>query len=186
MATKTGVQGWIAGLKKEEVLGTTMAYHEAGAVRGSGPLVLFLHGNPSSSYVWRNVIDTVVAHAPKVCVCAWGALRVRGRAGARRGRGRAAGLDTRSLALDAAACRFFGAPLGRGHYLLALLSCCARAPPGALRARRRPPPRPRDMCLTLMCATCVLCVPCGCVLCAGARVMCVMCDVCLARAAPSR
>jgi len=26
---------------------------------GAGPVVLFLHGNPTSSYVWRNVIDRV-------------------------------------------------------------------------------------------------------------------------------
>ena len=34
------------------VLGTTMAYVDAG---GGDPIVL-LHGNPTSSYLWRNVI----------------------------------------------------------------------------------------------------------------------------------
>src|ERR1700710_3340378 len=35
-----------------EVSGARMAYHE----RGEGKPVLFLHGNPTSSYLWRNVI----------------------------------------------------------------------------------------------------------------------------------
>jgi haloalkane dehalogenase len=35
-----------------EVRGRRMAYHE----RGEGPPILFLHGNPTSSYLWRNVI----------------------------------------------------------------------------------------------------------------------------------
>jgi haloalkane dehalogenase len=34
------------------VLGSRMAYHE----RGEGAPVLLLHGNPTSSYLWRNVI----------------------------------------------------------------------------------------------------------------------------------
>jgi haloalkane dehalogenase len=38
--------------RRAEVLGTSMAYAEAG--RG-GPVV-FLHGNPASSYLWRNVM----------------------------------------------------------------------------------------------------------------------------------
>jgi haloalkane dehalogenase len=38
--------------KTVEVLGSRMAYHE----RGEGPPVLFLHGNPTSSYLWRDVI----------------------------------------------------------------------------------------------------------------------------------
>lgn len=37
------------------VAGKTMAYHEQGA----GPPVVFLHGNPTSSYLWRNVIPHV-------------------------------------------------------------------------------------------------------------------------------
>jgi haloalkane dehalogenase len=38
--------------KTVDVLGARMAYHE----RGEGTPVLFLHGNPTSSYLWRNVI----------------------------------------------------------------------------------------------------------------------------------
>jgi haloalkane dehalogenase len=49
-------------LPKIEVLGSTMAYREAGD--RSAPVVLFLHGNPTSSYVWRNVLPLIapVAH----------------------------------------------------------------------------------------------------------------------------
>jgi haloalkane dehalogenase len=42
-----------------EVLGKKMAYSEL----GSGPPVLFLHGNPVSSYVWRNIMPHVAPHA---------------------------------------------------------------------------------------------------------------------------
>ena len=35
-----------------DVLGARIAYHE----RGEGAPVLFLHGNPTSSYLWRDVI----------------------------------------------------------------------------------------------------------------------------------
>src|SRR6187402_1702572 len=45
--------------KSIEVLGMQMAYVEA----GSGPAVLFQHGNPTSSYLWRNVIPHVAPHA---------------------------------------------------------------------------------------------------------------------------
>jgi haloalkane dehalogenase len=38
------------------VLDSTMSYVEAGA---RGPVVLFLHGNPTSSYIWRNIIPHV-------------------------------------------------------------------------------------------------------------------------------
>jgi haloalkane dehalogenase len=38
------------------VLGSTMSYIEAGT---RGPVVLFLHGNPTSSYIWRNIIPRV-------------------------------------------------------------------------------------------------------------------------------
>lgn len=49
-------------LPQMPVLGSTMAYREA---RQPGvPLALFLHGNPTSSYIWRNIIPHVapVAH----------------------------------------------------------------------------------------------------------------------------
>lgn len=38
--------------KAAEVLGERIAYID----EGSGPVVLFLHGNPTSSYLWRNII----------------------------------------------------------------------------------------------------------------------------------
>jgi haloalkane dehalogenase len=46
-------------VKRVEVLGSQMAYIEA----GEGPVVLFQHGNPTSSYLWRNVIPHVAPHA---------------------------------------------------------------------------------------------------------------------------
>jgi haloalkane dehalogenase len=44
------------------VLGSVMAYREAGD--REAPVVLFLHGNPTSSYIWRNILPLVapVAH----------------------------------------------------------------------------------------------------------------------------
>ena len=49
-------------LTQVPVLDSTMAYREAG--KPSSPTVLFLHGNPTSSYIWRNIIPLVapVAH----------------------------------------------------------------------------------------------------------------------------
>ena len=41
--------------KKQELLGTSMSYADT----GSGEPVVFLHGNPTSSYLWRNVIPHV-------------------------------------------------------------------------------------------------------------------------------
>ena len=38
--------------KRSEVLGKQMAYVEV----GSGDPIVFLHGNPTSSYLWRNVM----------------------------------------------------------------------------------------------------------------------------------
>lgn len=38
--------------KTREVLGQTMAYYE----EGQGTSIVFLHGNPTSSYLWRDVI----------------------------------------------------------------------------------------------------------------------------------
>jgi len=43
--------------KSAPVLGSTIAYVD----EGEGPVVLFLHGNPTSSYLWRNIIPHVVA-----------------------------------------------------------------------------------------------------------------------------
>ncbi|HUW03905.1 MAG TPA: haloalkane dehalogenase [Acidimicrobiales bacterium] len=39
--------------------GKQMAYHEV----GEGPTVVFLHGNPTSSYLWRNIIPHVSSKA---------------------------------------------------------------------------------------------------------------------------
>jgi haloalkane dehalogenase len=49
-------------LTQVPVLNSTMAYREAGSP--GSPTVLFLHGNPTSSYIWRNIIPLVapVAH----------------------------------------------------------------------------------------------------------------------------
>ena len=49
-------------LPKLPVLGSEMAFREAG--RTDKPVALFLHGNPTSSYLWRNIIPLVadVAH----------------------------------------------------------------------------------------------------------------------------
>jgi len=44
--------------KTVEVLGRRMAYHE----RGEGAPILFLHGNPTSSYLWRDVIPELEGH----------------------------------------------------------------------------------------------------------------------------
>ncbi|MGB8401801.1 haloalkane dehalogenase [Bradyrhizobium sp.] len=41
--------------KTVDVLGAGMAYHE----RGEGAPVLFLHGNPTSSYLWRDVLPAL-------------------------------------------------------------------------------------------------------------------------------
>ncbi|MEL7277798.1 MAG: haloalkane dehalogenase [Pseudomonadota bacterium] len=41
--------------KYVEVNGSNMAYVD----EGEGPVVLFLHGNPTSSYLWRNIIPFV-------------------------------------------------------------------------------------------------------------------------------
>jgi len=49
-------------LHQINVLDSSMAYREAGSP--GDPVALFLHGNPTSSYIWRNVIPLVapVAH----------------------------------------------------------------------------------------------------------------------------
>jgi haloalkane dehalogenase len=49
-------------LPQLSVLDSTMAYREAGDPEA--PVALFLHGNPTSSYIWRNILPLVapVAH----------------------------------------------------------------------------------------------------------------------------
>lgn len=46
---------WAAGKKKVQVRGLNMAYYEV----GTGDPIVFLHGNPTSSYLWRNIIPHV-------------------------------------------------------------------------------------------------------------------------------
>jgi haloalkane dehalogenase len=43
------------------VLGSTMAYREANTTHD--PMVLFLHGNPTSSFIWRHIIPHVASVA---------------------------------------------------------------------------------------------------------------------------
>ena len=47
--------------KRIELAGTTMAYAESGI----GDPIVFLHGNPTSSYLWRNIIP----HLSTMCRC---------------------------------------------------------------------------------------------------------------------
>ena len=44
-------------LPRVNVLDSTMAYREAGSP--AAPTALFLHGNPTSSYMWRNILPLV-------------------------------------------------------------------------------------------------------------------------------
>lgn len=46
-----------------EVFATTMAYVDTGSPGEVEPRCVFLHGNPTSSYLWRNVIRVVEPHA---------------------------------------------------------------------------------------------------------------------------
>lgn len=44
-------------IRKASVLGSSMAYRETG--REDAPVALFLHGNPTSSHIWRNILPLV-------------------------------------------------------------------------------------------------------------------------------
>jgi haloalkane dehalogenase len=48
-------------LAQIHVLDSSMAYREAGDPKA--PLALFLHGNPTSSYVWRNILPLIAPTA---------------------------------------------------------------------------------------------------------------------------
>jgi len=48
-------------LPKVNVLGSTMAYREA--ENPEAPVALFLHGNPTSSHIWRNIIPLIAPTA---------------------------------------------------------------------------------------------------------------------------
>ncbi|AMX96481.1 haloalkane dehalogenase [Mesorhizobium sp. M7A.F.Ca.US.014.04.1.1] len=59
MSSKANIsQAGVAAPRRSQiaVLDSTMSYVETGA---SGPTVLFLHGNPTSSHIWRNIIPYV-------------------------------------------------------------------------------------------------------------------------------
>jgi haloalkane dehalogenase len=44
-------------VRHRRLLGTTIAFREAGDQ--AAPVALFLHGNPTSSYIWRNILPLV-------------------------------------------------------------------------------------------------------------------------------
>jgi haloalkane dehalogenase len=52
-------------IRHQSVLGTTMAYRDIAKDIGKDvgepgvPVALFLHGNPCSSYIWRNIMPHV-------------------------------------------------------------------------------------------------------------------------------
>lgn len=48
-------EAFAAGKSFVDIFGSSMAYIE----KGTGPTVLFLHGNPTSSYIWRNILPHV-------------------------------------------------------------------------------------------------------------------------------
>jgi len=47
----------MSALPRVPVLGSTMSYRQDGPE--NAPAVLFLHGNPTSSYIWRNIMPAV-------------------------------------------------------------------------------------------------------------------------------
>jgi haloalkane dehalogenase len=51
----TRASSWSRAKRKLRILGAEMAYQES----GDGPPIIFLHGNPTSSYLWRNIIPHV-------------------------------------------------------------------------------------------------------------------------------
>jgi haloalkane dehalogenase len=61
-ATMTGVSE--IRVAEISVLGSTMAYREATAT--NTPVALFLHGNPTSSFIWRNIIPHVAPVARSI------------------------------------------------------------------------------------------------------------------------
>jgi haloalkane dehalogenase len=49
-------------MKYIDVLGSKMAFGDEGISGAGKPVALFLHGNPTSSYLWRNVIPHITPH----------------------------------------------------------------------------------------------------------------------------
>lgn len=54
-AQGAGGSSWAAQKQRTRVRGLEMAWYEA----GEGDPIIFLHGNPTSSYLWRNIIPHV-------------------------------------------------------------------------------------------------------------------------------
>ena len=52
----------LRSMKYAEVLGSKMAYVDEGVGEAGTPVALLLHGNPTSSYLWRNVIPHITPH----------------------------------------------------------------------------------------------------------------------------
>ncbi|MEM7538306.1 MAG: haloalkane dehalogenase [Chloroflexota bacterium] len=50
-------------LKRVSVLDSEMAYIDTGSGDGSENTVIFLHGNPTSSFLWRNIMPHLEPHA---------------------------------------------------------------------------------------------------------------------------
>ena len=64
--------------KYVDVLGSAMHYVES----GSGDPILFVHGNPTSSYLWRNVIPYAAVHGRAIAVDLIGKLFLYAKPGA--------------------------------------------------------------------------------------------------------
>ena len=52
---------WFKQCKKVKVLDSQMSYYDSG--KNSNEAIIFLHGNPTSSYLWRNIIPHVTDEA---------------------------------------------------------------------------------------------------------------------------
>lgn len=50
---------WAQQKRRIGILDSEMAYIEKGLAKGEGRPIVFLHGNPTSSYLWRNIIPYV-------------------------------------------------------------------------------------------------------------------------------
>ncbi len=64
MSTKTIFTDFPFESKYIEILGSKMHYID----EGEGDPILFLHGNPTSSYLWRNIIPYLVSHGRSIAV----------------------------------------------------------------------------------------------------------------------
>ncbi len=62
MAAQEISANWKFELHNIDVLESTMAFVDTGTAH-SGQICVFLHGNPSSSYIWRNIIPHVAPSA---------------------------------------------------------------------------------------------------------------------------